>query len=149
MCWGAAHVGVWGSWGSSSSLNAASTRSVWEGSSVSQNVFMLKHACICIHRACNHSNRGRASVLFQYLHANPTSVFLSAEGSCTPTCARYRAGKRLTDRPTKQKHVGLRWHLRRAPLPALCQPLPGRCDAGPGSQPRSNSGRGVLESRHQ
>lgn len=44
-----ADVGVSGSRGSGASLNAASTRSVWEGSSVSPSVFMLKHACICIH----------------------------------------------------------------------------------------------------
>lgn len=38
----------WGSSGSSSSLNAASASSVWEGSSVSQSGFVVKHASICI-----------------------------------------------------------------------------------------------------
>lgn len=49
MLWSTADVGVEGSRGSGASLNAAPTRSVWEGSSVSRSVFMLKHACICIH----------------------------------------------------------------------------------------------------
>lgn len=47
--WRTAYVGVWGSWSASSSLNTASTSSVWEGSSVSQSGFVVKHACICIH----------------------------------------------------------------------------------------------------
>lgn len=49
-CFGAQRMWAWGgSRGSGASLSAASTRSVWEGSSVSHSVFMLKHACICIH----------------------------------------------------------------------------------------------------
>lgn len=47
--------------------------------------------CLYLHTCtCNHSNPGCTSVLFEYLHANPTSVFLSAEESSTPTCARFR-----------------------------------------------------------
>lgn len=149
MCSGAAHVGVWGNWGSSSSLNAASTRSVWEGSSVSQNVYMLKHACICIHHACNHSNRGRASVLFQYLHANPTSVFLSAVGSCTPACARFRAGKTADGQTDKAEASGPAVPPQKGPAPCPVPAAAGALRCGTRFSARSHSGRRVLERRHQ